>query len=228
MNDKRNCTLPGRSTKILLVDDHPIVRQGLGELIEEEPDLSVCGEARDSAEALQVIDARRPDLVIVDISLHDTSGIELIKDLKARHPGLPALVLTMHDETLYAERALRAGARGYVMKEEATENVLAAIRMVLSGQIYLSQKMAARLLSKFVDGPSDYPGSTVESLSDRELQVFELIGQGLGSRQIAQQLHLSIKTIESHREHIKSKLQLTNSTELVRHAVQWVEVERSG
>ncbi len=223
---------PGRGsthqTSVLLVDDHPIVRQGLAELIEQEPDLSVCGEAENASEALQMIAALQPDIAIVDISLQGTSGIELIKDVKARYPHLPMLVLSMHDETLYAERVLRAGARGYVMKEEATEKLMAAIHKVLSGQIHLSEKMATRLLSKLIDGTYESSGSPMERLSDRELQVFESIGLGLGTREIAEKLHISVKTIDSHREHIKAKLKLTGSTELVQHAIQWVQFERSG
>ena len=216
-----------RRGRILLVDDHPIVRQGLAELIQQEPDLSVCGQASNAPEALEVIAASRPDIAIVDLSLQDTSGIELLKDIKIGHPSLPVLVLSMHDETFYAERTLRAGARGYVMKEKATEKLMIAIRTVLAGRIYLSERMSARLLSQFVDGPPEGGGSPIDRLSDRELQVFELIGRGLGTRQIAQSLHLSVKTIESHRENIKGKLQLTSATELLQHAIHWVEFEKS-
>jgi len=219
---------PSRKAKILLVDDHPIVRQGLKELIEQEADLFVCGEAQSGSEALQAIAAAKPDLAMVDISLQGTNGLELIKQIKAGHSDVPVLVLSMHDETLYAERALRAGARGYVMKEEATARLIAGIRRVLSGEIYLSERMSARLLSRFVGGGSQTEGSPIERLSDRELEVFELIGRGIGTRQIAEQLHLSIKTIESHREHIKEKLKLGSSQELMRHAVHWVQFERTG
>jgi len=214
-----------RQARVLLVDDHPIVRQGLAELIEQESDMSICGQSQSAAEALQAVEDLQPDISIVDVSLQGISGIELIKDIKAQYPCLPVLVLSMHDETLYAERVLRAGARGYVMKEEATEKVMTAIREVLAGRLYLSERMSSRLLSKFVDGAPEVGGSPIERLTDRELQVFELIGQGLGTRKIAETLHLSIKTIESHREHIKTKLKLTDSTELVRHAVQWVQSE---
>ncbi len=232
MTDKqqdRNASRPAEATppaRVLLVDDHPIVRQGLAELIDQEPDLSVCGEAKSAAEAWQVIETSHPDIAIVDISLQDTSGIELIKDLKVRHPELPVLVLSMHDEGLYAERALRAGAKGYVMKEEATERLMAAVRRVHGGEMYLSERMSSRLLSKLVDGAHEIGSSPMERLSDRELQVFELIGRGCGTRQIAEKLHLSIKTIESHREHIKSKLKLANSAELFQHATSWVQFER--
>ena len=227
MAPKQGAVDPSPPGRILLVDDHPIVRQGLAELIQQEPDLSVCGEASDASEALKAIAASQPDIAIVDISLRDTSGIELVKDIKIHRPDLPVLVLSMHDETLYAERALRAGARGYVMKEEATEKLMTAIRTVLEGRMYLSQRMSARLLSQFVDGSPERRGSPVERLSDRELQVFELIGRGLGTRQIAESLHLSVKTIESHRENIKGKLKLTSAAELMQHAIHWVEFEKS-
>lgn len=212
--------------RVLLVEDHPIVRQGLTELIDQEADLSVCAVAESVPEALQAIAAEHPDIAVVDLSLHDTSGLELIKDIKAQGSPTPILVLSMHDETLYAERALRAGARGYIMKEEATERVMTAIRKVLSGEVYLSERMSARLLSKLVDGPATTGSSPVERLSDRELQVFELIGRGTGTRQIAEGLHLSVKTIETHREHIKTKMGLANNSELVQHAIQWVNFER--
>jgi DNA-binding NarL/FixJ family response regulator len=208
------------------VDDHPIVRQGLAELIEHEPDLTVSGEAETGAQALELIAAAQPDIAIVDVSLRDMSGLDLIKDMKVRYANLPILALSMHDETLYAERVLRAGAKGYIMKEEATETVMLAIRKVLAGQIYLSEKMAARLLSRFVDGSGETGGSPIQRLSDRELEIFELIGRGLSTRRIAETLHLSVKTIESHREHIKEKLKLGSSREVMRHAMQWVQFEK--
>lgn len=216
---KRGAT---RQAKVLLVDDHPIVRQGLAELIEQEADLTICGQAQNASQALQAAASLHPDIAIVDISLQGLSGIELTKDLKAQHPGVAVLVLSMHDETLYAERVLRAGARGYIMKEEAAEKVMTAIREVLAGKLYLSEEMSSRLLSKFLDGGAKIGSSPEEQLTDRELQVFELIGHGRSTREIAETLHRSIKTIESHREHIKSKLKLTGSTDLVRHAVQWI------
>lgn len=228
MTAERKKTDSNARVKILLVDDHPIVRQGLAELIEQEEDLAICGEAQSGFEALQAIAATKPDLAMVDISLQGTNGLELIKQIKAGHSDVPVLVLSMHDETLYAERALRAGARGYVMKEEATARLITAIRRVLNGEIYLSEKMSARLLSRFVDGAPQTGGSAMERLSDRELEVFELIGRGLGTRRIAEDLHLSVKTIESHREHIKEKLKLDSSQELMRHAMQWVQFERTG
>ncbi len=215
-------------TRIAIIDDHPIVRQGLSELICHQSEFIVCGEAEDAPSALRMVEASRPDVAIVDISLKDSSGIELIKDLKVRFPKILILVLSMHDESFYAERVLRAGARGYVTKEEATECVITAIRKLLDGGIYLSELMASRMLSKFVEGPSDAGGLPVDRLTDRELQVFELVGRGISTRQIAQKLHLSIKTVESHRENIKRKLKLDNATELLQHAVKWVQIEQSG
>ncbi len=209
--------------RILLVEDHPIVRQGLAEMIDNQKDLMVCGAAEDVHQALHQISALQPDLVIVDISLKSSNGIELLKDIKLRHPKLLVLMLSMHDETLYAVRALRAGAAGYIMKQEATENVLTAIRQVLGGDIYLSERMEKKLMQQLVGGRAARTGSPLEDLSDRELEVFNLIGQGHGTRQIAEELHLSIKTIESHRAHIKEKLNLKNATELVQHAIQWRE-----
>jgi DNA-binding NarL/FixJ family response regulator len=209
---------------ILIVDDHPIVRQGLAQLINEEPDLHVCGQAEDAVEAIQAIDKLQPDLVIVDLSLKDTiSGLELIKDIKVRYASLPVLTLSMHDETVYAERALRAGARGYIMKHEATDRVVAAIRRVLAGQIYVSEDLAANMVGKLVTGPGDKSKLSVERLSDRELEVFRLIGIGYGTREMAERLHLSQKTIETYRAHIKDKLNLLDTNELLRTAIQWVK-----
>jgi DNA-binding NarL/FixJ family response regulator len=208
-------------TKVLIVDDHPIIRQGLSELINNEPDLIVCGHAEDAPEALGKIKESEPDMVIVDISLKETSGMELTKDIKAQYPSLPILALSMHDEALYAERMLRAGAKGYIMKAEATENVVTAIRKILSGQIYVSDKMAAKMVRKLVGGGPDVGASAIERLSDRELEVFHSIGQGHSTRQIAERLHLSIKTIETYREHIKEKLNLADASELLQYAIQW-------
>ncbi len=211
----------GSKTKILVVDDHPIVRQGLAQLIDEEPDLDVYAQAEEAHEAMSIIKQRRPDLVIVDISLKETSGLELIKDIKAAYPNLPVLALSMHDESLYAERSLRAGARGYVMKTEATVKVVDAIRKILSGRIYVSDNIAGKMMSKIVGGGPDVGASAIDKLSDRELEVFSLIGQGYSTRKIAQRLHLSIKTIETYRAHIKDKLNLADSTELLQYAIRW-------
>ena len=211
---------------VLIVDDHPIVRQGLTQLIDQEDDLHVCGQAEDAHEAMRAIRELSPDMVVVDISLKDTSGIELIKDIKVRCPDLPVLTLSMHDEGVYAERAMRSGARGYIMKQEATERVVTAIRRVLSGEVYVSEGMAAKMVSKLVAGPAQTGGSPVDRLSDRELEVFRLIGTGYGTREMAEKLHLSIKTIETYRAHIKDKLDLVDANELLRTAITWVNAER--
>jgi DNA-binding NarL/FixJ family response regulator len=205
----------------LLIDDHPIVRQGLSQLVNQQPDLQVCAEAASARDALRAVEKSAPDIAVVDISLDDRSGIELIKDLRARLPSLPILALSMHDESLYAERALRAGAKGYIMKQEAIEKVMSAIRKVLDGQVYLSEKMSARLLDQFVSARPGDGDSPLGRLSDRELEIFTMIGRGLGTREIANKLYLSIKTIEAHREHIKDKLRLKSGTELMRMAVQY-------
>lgn len=212
--------------RVLIVDDHPIVRNGLGQLIGQEDDLTVCGEASDAIEALECARALKPDLVLVDISLGGSNGIELTKTMRERCPDVAVLVLSMHDESLYAERALRAGAKGYVMKQEAAETVLKAIRKVLQGGLYVSESVAARLLQEFVEGSSEPSRGGVEALSDRELEVFELIGGGIATRDIATKLRLSVKTIETHRAHIKQKLNLKSGTELLHHAVHWSENER--
>ena len=209
-------------TRIIIVDDHPIVREGLTKLIEQEDDLAVCGQAEDGPAAMAMIRDSKPDMAIVDIALKETSGTELIKDIKARYPHLLVLALSMHDESLYAERALRAGAKGYIMKAEATEKVITAIRKVLGGQLYISDRMGEKMVRKLVDGKSEAGASPIESLSDRQLEVFLLIGQGYGTRQIAEKLYLSIKTIETYRAHIKEKLNLTDAAELLQYAIQWV------
>ncbi len=211
--------------RIFLVDDHPVVRQGLARLLAEGGGMCVCGEAESAAEALARIQDADPDLAIVDISLKDSSGIELIKDLRVRHPDLPVLVISMHDESFYAERVLRAGARGYVRKEEAADTILDAIGRVLGGDIFLSESVASEMLSVFVGGPREGSQSSVDRLSDRELEVFEMIGHGLQTRTIADKLHLSVKTVETHRANIKRKLGLDDATALVQHAVQWVHCE---
>lgn len=210
---------------VLIVDDHPIVRQGLAMLINQEQDLVVCGQAEDAHEAMRAVRESEPDMVIVDISLKETSGVELIKDLQVQHPDLPILTLSMHDEAVYGERALRAGARGYIMKQEATEKVVTAIRRVLEGEIYVSDGMAAKMVSKLVGGASKRTGSPVERLSDRELEVFRMLGEGYNTREMAEKLHLSVKTIETYRAHIKDKLALQDASELLRSAIQWVNTE---
>jgi DNA-binding NarL/FixJ family response regulator len=209
-------------TKVFLVDDHPLVREWLTQLIQREGDMAVCGEAEDTQEALKLIEETQPDIVIADITLKSTHGLELVKDLQARHPAMPVLVLSMHDESLYAERVLRAGARGYITKQEATKRILLAIRQVLGGQIYISEKMASRMVHKMVLGRSEEQRSPIERLTDRELEVFQLIGRGQGTRRIAEELHLGIKTVESYRARIKEKLKLEDGTQLLQHAIQWV------
>lgn len=208
--------------RVLLVDDHPILRKGLAELINQEADLTVCGEAEEAPKAFEAVGVLNPDVAVVDISLKGGNGLELIKNIKARYPDLPLLVLSMHDETLYAERALRAGSLGYIMKEEAIEKVLTAIRHVISGEIFLSDRMKGRLLNQLVGGRIKQGSSSIDSLSDRELEVFRLIGEGRGTRQIAEELRLSVRTVEAYREYIKDKLNLKNGTELVQHAFQYV------
>jgi DNA-binding NarL/FixJ family response regulator len=207
---------------VFLVDDHPLVREWLTQFIQRESDLTVCGEAEDTPDALRGIAETKPAIVIADISLKSTHGLELVKDLQVRYPALPVLVLSMHDESLYAERVLRAGAKGYITKQEATKKILLAIRQVIAGQIYISEKMASRMVHKMVMGRADSQKSPIERLTDRELEVFQLIGRGQGTRRIAAELHLGIKTVESYRARIKEKLKLEDGTQLLQHAIQWV------
>jgi len=209
--------------KILLVDDHPFMRAGLAQLIERQADLAVCGEAGNPAEALRELARALPDLVLTDITMPGRSGLEFIKDLRAQHSKLVILVVSMHDEAIYAERALRAGARGYIMKEAGGENLLGAIRQVLRGETYVSPRMAAKVLDDLSARRPRGSSSPIEKLTDREFEIFRLIGQGKSTRDIAGQLHLSPKTVDVHRSHIKEKLGLTDATALVRHAVRWVE-----
>ena len=209
---------------ILIVDDHPIVRQGIQRLLEQEPDLRINAEAGSASEALSALRSLRPDAAIIDISLPGTDGLELTKMVRAERPDIPILILSMHEESLYAERVLRAGANGYLMKQEVAENIVNAIRKILRGEIYLSDRAGQRIL-RDVSGRRTSGGAkpAIEKLSDRELEVLRRIGQGQGTRQIAEQLHLSVKTIETYRAHIKEKLALKNATELIRFAVQWAE-----
>ena len=221
MSARSNSAGP-RKHRILLVDDHAIVREGIAEIISTHHDLEVCGEAEAAGPAMDAVERLKPDLVVVDLSLQGGSGLDLIKNLKTLHPLLPMIVLSMHDESLYAERALRAGALGYVMKREASTTVLDAIHTALSGRVFLSPKMRERMLQKVVGNqtaPTAVPA--MAQLTDRELEVLELLGEGRTTRQIAQQLHLSISTVETHRAHIKEKLNLTSGSELIRAAVEW-------
>ena len=214
-------------TKILVVDDHPLVRERVAELINQEPDLVVCGEAEDARQALKAVAEHKPALAIIDITLKDTYGIELIKQLKDLYPDLPTLVLSMHDESLYGERALRAGARGYLTKQEATKKVIDAIRRVLRGDIYVSDKLAGSLVRKVAGGNQQAAGgSPVDVLTDRELEVFQLLGQGLTVKEVAERLFVSAKTVEAHREHIKQKLNFKTSNELLRFAIQYTLQEK--
>jgi DNA-binding NarL/FixJ family response regulator len=206
--------------RVFLVDDHPIVRQGLAQLINNEPDLIVAGQGEDAFQSLRDIAKTKPDLVLVDVSLKDSDGIELLKELKSQTPDLPVLVVSMHDESLYAERALRAGAGGYVMKQEAPQTLLAAIRAVLSGQVYVSSKMGAALLQRMVSGKKRDAGLPMDRLTDRELEIFRMIGGGKSVKDIADNLFLSVKTVEAHREHIKEKLNIKTSAELLRFAIR--------
>jgi DNA-binding NarL/FixJ family response regulator len=208
--------------RIFLVEDHPVTREGFAQLINYQADLVVCGQAGTAAKAMAGVDSLAPDLVIVDISLAESSGLELIKDLQSRHPSRPTLVLSTHDESLYGERALRAGAKGYVMKQAPTSEVMAAIRAVLAGELYLSEGLRTKMVHKHIQSRRAPRASGIESLSDRELEVFDLLGRGYPTARIAATLHLSVSTIETHRAHIKEKLKLEHATELVRHAVEWV------
>jgi DNA-binding NarL/FixJ family response regulator len=211
--------------KILLVDDHPLVREGLANLIGQQADLEVCGEAANEPQALELIGTVQPDVAIVDISLENGSGIELIKSIKALHPAVTVLVLSMHDESLYAERALRVGARGYIMKREAAKKVIQGIRSVRAGQLYVSEKIAAMMAEKFVEGRTA-AASPVEQLSNRELEVFQLLGCGQTTRQIADHLHVGFKTVQAYSARIKEKLKLDNATELLREAIRWHESQQ--
>ena len=216
-----------KKSRILLVDDHAVVRFGIAALINRQADMEVCGEEEDGAHAMGSITTLMPDLVIADISLKDSSGLELMRNIKAQYPKMPVLVVSVHDEAIYAEVAFRAGALGYLNKEEAIDKILTAIRRVLNGEVYVSDVLGAKLLQKQVlGGGGDISnGSPVKSLSDRELEVFQLIGQWKGTRQIADELHLSIKTIEYYREQIKKKLNLKNAAELTQYATSWVQRE---
>jgi DNA-binding NarL/FixJ family response regulator len=213
--------------RILLVDDHPFMRAGLAQLIERQSDMTVGGEAGDPATALAFLAKSPADLVITDLTMPGRGGIELIKDLQTMHPGLPVLVVSMHDEVIYAERVLRAGARGYVMKEAGGEALLAALRQVLAGQVYVSPQMSSRILEGMTGRKPRGSSSPIEQLTDREFEVFQLIGQGKSTREIAAQLSLSTKTVDVHRSHIKEKLNLGDVTALVRHAVRWMETQGS-
>lgn len=211
-----------RKARIYLVDDHPIIRKGFTQVINQESDLEVCGSADNAEDTLRDVINLKPDCVIVDVLLENASGIDIVKGLKRRFPGLCMMVLSMHDESIYAERALRAGARGYIMKKEASEKIVGAIRHVLSGKIYLSDEMSSRLLEKFTLPEQDMSDSAIDQLTDRELEVFRMIGRGYKPGDIARELNLSTKTIETYRDHIKRKIGVRTAAELTRLAVDWV------
>ena len=221
-NKNSKCDRPG-AKRIVVVDDHPLFRKGLEQLINSNDGLAVCGEAGSAAEAMDVVRRIAPDLVIVDVSLPGANGIELIKNIRAEFSKLPILVLSMHDESLYALRSLRAGAQGYVMKQEALANVLTAIQQVFDGRPYLSPAMSAKLIVSYAEAPGDGKAAATDTLSDRELEILELIGKGHEVREIAKELHLSPKTVETHRAHIKEKLSLDNARQVTRFAVQWLD-----
>jgi len=214
-----------KKIRILVVDDHPIVRQGFAQLINSENDLEMAGEASEPGEAIEALKKQNPDLVIMDISLQGGNGLDLTKAMLAENPKLPILVVSMYDEGLYVERVLRAGAKGYLMKQEATENIVHAIRKILSGELYVSDRMGEALLHRLATGKQAVE-SPVECLSDRELEVMQWVGQGKGTRQIAEALHVSVKTVESHYAKIKEKLNLKTSNELIQYAVKWYHSDR--
>jgi DNA-binding NarL/FixJ family response regulator len=212
---------------ILIVDDHPLLRQGLTMLINRQDDMRVCGEVEEAHGAMQHIAQYKPDVLILDISLKGPDGLDLLKSIRVPYPDLPVLILSMHDETIYAERALRARANGYIMKQEATDQVLVALRRILNGDVYLSEAMSKRMLHQYIDGVPSTLQSRIAVLSDRELEVFRSIGEGRGTREIADELHLSVKTVETYQAHIKEKLSLRSGRELVQHAIQWKINERT-
>ena len=214
-----------KKTRILIVDDHPMTRAGLVHLINHQPEMVVDGEAEDAAQALDLLASKRPDLMLIDITLPGKSGLELIKDVKAMHPDLPMLVLSMHDESLYADRVLRAGARGYITKHEGGDKLMGAIRHVLSGRIYVSESMSAHILEIFSGGQTGIDRSSIQKLSDREFEVFEALGEGLSSREIAKKLHLSAKTVDAHRANIKTKLNINTTAELISFSARWTATQ---
>ena len=211
-----------KKTRVLIIDDHPMTRAGLVHVINHQPDMIVCGEAASAVQALEILDSSRPDLLLVDITLPGKSGLELIKDVKALRPELLMLVISMHDESLYADRVLRAGARGYITKDEGGEKLIEAIRHVLRGRIYVSESMSAHILEIFSGRQAALDRSSIEKLSDREFEVFESLGAGLSSQQIAKKLHLSAKTVDAHRANIKTKLSIKTSAELIAYAARWM------
>ncbi|MCU0822099.1 MAG: response regulator transcription factor [Spirochaetes bacterium] len=212
-----------KKKKIFLVDDHPVIRQGIRQVVESHEDLAVCGEASNADDAVKEINKLKPDLVIADIMLEGSAnGIDLVKSIRERFPDIYTIVLSMHDESLYAERAIRAGARGYIMKEVAPKNIIEAIRTVLGGELYLSESQSKKIIDKLVHGSADTGDLSLGSLSDREIEIFQLLGNGFSTKEIAKKLNLSIYTVESHKRNIKTKMKLKNSSEVIKHAIQWV------
>jgi DNA-binding NarL/FixJ family response regulator len=228
MSAAKNKTETDAKSRILLVDDHRTLLTGYRLMLDAEPDFAVCNTATSVPEALAAVERERPDLVVTDLTMPGRGGIDLIKDLIALHPELRILVCSMHDESLYAERALRAGAKGYLMKDADGPTFLAAVRRVLNGQVYMSEKLAARVLDAFAGARPRGSHSPLEKLSDREFEVFRLFGEGKTAKEIAGQLNLSPKTISVHRDHIKEKLEFTTSAEMIRQAVRYVETEQLG
>lgn len=214
--------------RVLLVDDHPMMRDGMGRMIDQEPDMLCCGGVNSAEEALDLVSTLKPDIVITDITLPGRNGLELIKDVRAMSPETPVLVFSMHDELFYAERALKAGARGYLMKEAGSEKMLGAIRRILAGEIAVSTGIAAKILNQFAGKTGRGSQSSIEKLTDREFEVYQLIGEGKSTKEIAEQLHLSEKTVAVHRGHIKEKLGLSSALDLVRYAMRWTEARRTG
>jgi DNA-binding NarL/FixJ family response regulator len=221
VNAEKETATRNRKRSVFIVDDHPLLRQGLALLIDREDDLTVCGEAEEAQAAMRAIPQCQPDILIVDISLNGPDGLDLLKSIRSSYPGLPVLILSMHDEATYAERALRARANGYIMKQEATEKVLVAVRRILNGEVYLSDRIANKMLQQYIGGASTALESRLNALSDRELEVFRSIGEGRSTRQIADELHLSVKTVETYQAHLKEKLALKSGRELIQHAIQW-------
>ena len=215
-----------KKKRVFVVDDHPIVRQGLAMLVNRQEDLTVCGEAEDSQTAMMAMEAAQPDILVLDISLNGPDGLDLLKSVRSRYSELPVLVLSMHDESVYAERALRAGAQGYIMKQEATEMVLVALRRILGREIYVSDRIAHRMLQRYMKNPAGTKAPTIADLTDRELEVFRLIGEGHSTRKIAEELHISVKTVETYQAHIRAKLSLGSAREVVQHAIQWTINEK--
>lgn len=219
---KRPPAASKKTIRVLIVDDHPIVREGLASLLSKQPDFEICGEAENVLDALRLVDKTAPHVVTIDLSLESGSGLDLIRRIAELDPSIRLIVCSLFDETLYAERALQAGALGYVNKHEATRTIVAAIRQVLDGKVYLSDRMSQRLAQRMIGGQGKLERPSVEGLSNRELQVFQMIGSGLTTPEIARQLHLGVKTIETHRRHIKEKLNLKNTAQLARDAAQWM------